>query len=203
MVMNFLDQLTNPEGPAPALMGHNTSYTKSVLDSLSDESLIRGLRCELLLHNNWGSQHCLHLPEARVRHINISKPLPFLLHKLFGGVVFGAERCARWSALKRAVYLTGSWAIPVLRLRRIMTRLSPLAPDRKARLLSCWSWLIPALLLHAFGEALGYLLGPSASPTFYKLYSQFEQRRWDMVCEEDRQIQHQLAWEKVTPPPGK
>ena len=203
MLMNFLDQLTNPAGPASALMGHNTSYKKPVLDALSDEVLVRGLRCEILLHSSWGPEHCLHLPEARVRHINLSKPLPFLLHKLFGGVIFGAERCARWSVLKRVVYLGGSWAIPALRLQRILTRLSPMLPNRRARLLSAWPWLVPALLLHAFGEAMGYLLGPSASPVFYKFYCQFEQKRWDMVCEEDRQIQHQIAWEKVTPPRGK
>ena len=203
MLMNFLDQLTNPEGPAPALMGHNTSYKKSVLETLSDEMLVSGLRCEIVMHQSWGPEHCLHLPGARVRHINLSKPLPFLLHKLFGGVVFGSERCARWSVPKRAVYLAGSWAIPALRLQRILTRLTSLAPNRKTRLLSAWPWLIPALLLHASGEALGYLLGPSASPAFYKFYCQFEQRRWDMVCENDRRIQHQVLSQKVTPPRGK
>ena len=121
----------------------------------------------------------------------------------FGGVVFGSERCARWSVPKRAVYLAGSWAIPALRLQRILTRLTSLAPNRKTRLLSAWPWLIPALLLHASGEALGYLLGPSASPAFYKFYCQFEQRRWDMVCENDRRIQHQVLSQKVTPPRGK
>ncbi len=192
MLMSFLDPLTNPEGPAPALMGHNTSYKKSVLEALPVETLISGLRCELLLHSSWGPDRCLHLPDARVRHVNISKPLPFLLHKFTGGVVFGAERCARWSALKRAVYLGGSCAIPALRLQRILTRLSPLGPARKNHLRASWPWLIPALILHAAGEALGYLLGPAVSPPFYRFYSRFEQRRWDMVSDRDGQIKYQV-----------
>ena len=185
MLMNFLDQLQNPTGPSSTLMGHNTSYKKDVLASMTDDELVRMMRCEVLVHRQWGEQRCLHLAEACVQHVNVSKILPFLLHKIKGGVVFGGERCRGWPTWKRLVYILGAWAIPFLRIFKISRSLSALPTDQRSHYVACSGWLILALILHACGELLGYLGGPDLAEAFYQSYSQFEQRRWEMVRKAD------------------
>jgi hypothetical protein len=185
MLVNFVDQYQRPEGPSSTLMGHNTSYKKAILLSMDVNDLAEALRCEILLHRKWGDRHCLHLPQACVRHVNISLPIPFAKHKVLGGVVFGGERCRHWPISRRLVYLCGSWAIPLLRAVKIGHALSSLPKEKRAPFLPALAWVGLALILHATGEALGYLVGPKLAEKTYPAYSQFEKHRWDMVRPEE------------------
>lgn len=190
MFMNFLNQFRSPEGPADSLLGHNTSYKREVLSRMTVQELQAALRSESVLHLRWGRQHCFHQPRACVHHVNISLPRPFALHKLLGGIIFGGERCRHWSRARRLVYLCGSWAIPFLRAGKIWKKLSSLGQTPKGPVIP---WLVLALILHATGEALGYVGGPRLARLAYGNYSVFEKRRWEMVSEEDRVLRETAA----------
>ena len=143
--------------------GHNSVYKRSVLLEFGSE-LEEKLKADSLFHEELRSKgHELYLePAARVAHLNLSRPLPWLVESFDSGRAFAALRSRGWSRPRRAVYAAGSPLIPVVRLSRIVrsVRASAAAPGLLPRVLPA---LLGSLVTSAVGEFVGYASGASGS----------------------------------------
>jgi hypothetical protein len=149
-----------PAGEMQDPLLYNTAYRRSVLLDLGDdleraldpnmEALWPTLRARG--HRAWFE------PTARIDHLNVGRPGPFVTEKLAAGLLVGAGRARRWPWRRRLLYLLAAPAIacvltirPLAEARRI-TRSQRL--PRGTRL-----WIITGAFLKAVGEAIGYAIG--------------------------------------------
>lgn len=95
----------------------------------------------------------VHEPEARLLHLNVSRPGAWLVERYLTGLLTGGARAERWSAGRRAAYALAAPAI-ALRLFGMALRRSgrPRGPAATAA-------LVGACVLQAGGEAVGYARG--------------------------------------------
>ena len=165
---------------------HNMSYRRDALLELSDQ-LSELMLAELFLHRALRARgHKFWIePAAATRHVNSSRLAPALRHAWLGGRLYGGLRCGfdSWSLARRIIYAGGSVLIPLLRLRRVIpeirrTRVRGLLP----RILAP---MVPILMVHAAGEAAGYLFGIGGTRT---AYSELETRRHRFVRAEERAL---------------
>lgn len=145
-------------GEVDQLPGHNTSYKRDLLLGYGAR-LEALLGAESTLYEDLRTQgHHLYLqPAAKTFHANftrLSRWVPYLRHS---GRLFAAERARHWSLLRRAAYSAAAPLIPLVRLKRLFPRLHRSRPDLVPRVLVP---LLFALTVDAFGQWLGYTLGP-------------------------------------------
>lgn len=179
-LLSFLHWYQPPRGEAPALAGHNCSYKKNVLVAQPD--LGSTLQSEMVFHHQLRDQgqHLFLEPGARVRHYNLSVATAFLDHKWLGGRIFASHRARLWPLWRRMLYAAAFPLVPVLRLHRILAtlKLRPTPPLPT----TTWAWLLLGLLLHAAGEAVGYLVGSLGCET---AYAEYELRRFQHLAPGD------------------
>lgn len=155
---------------------HNMSYRRAVLLGVGDK-LAELLLAELFLHEALRARgHRLWVePSAATRHVNISRLHPALIHAWIGGRLYGGLRHGfkNWSVARRVVYAGGSFLIPLLRLRRLVPQLRSKRSGRE-NMVRALPAMFAILLVHAAGEAAGYLFGKGHTST---AYSELETRR--------------------------
>jgi hypothetical protein len=145
-------------GPAEDLPGHNSSYKRSLLLEYGDE-LGRLLESESIMHWDLRSRgHRLYTEAgAKVRHRNITRPLPALVEHFYNGRCFGGLRARGWHPARRAAYAAAFPLIPALRLARIARHVRRIA--RIDLLPRALPMMLSSLVAHAAGEATGYVVG--------------------------------------------
>jgi hypothetical protein len=165
-------------GATTGLAWHNSSYRRAALLELSADlpHLFAGetfLQAALR-----GRGHQLYLePAARVSHMNVSRGAPWLGNGFWGGRLYAAQRVRyeRWSWPRRAQYTAGSPLIPMVRLWRLLRIL-----HRGGRLTEFFPRALPlvavGLLVHALGEATGYLFGGGNAERHYSRYEMYRAR---------------------------
>jgi hypothetical protein len=96
---------------------HNSAYKRSVLLELGsglERALTHGDELTVLLRA--GGHRSFFEPTARLDHLNVAQPTPWIQERFLGGLLLGARRAKRWSVLRRLVYFCGSPLIPVVLL---------------------------------------------------------------------------------------
>ena len=155
---------------------HNMSYRRDLLLELGDK-LFELFLAELFLHEalRQRGHHLWVEPSAATHHVNMSRLMPALRHAWVGGRLYGGLRPGfhAWSTARRIIYAGGSPLIPLLRLRRVLSELRRARAGR-ARITRVLPLMAMILMVHAAGEAAGYLFG--AGDTRDR-YSEFETRR--------------------------
>ncbi|MGH2957533.1 MAG: hypothetical protein ACRDL6_11115, partial [Solirubrobacterales bacterium] len=122
------------------------------------------LEAETLLHEDLRRKgHRLWMePGARMTHLNVTLPSSWVGERVGAGRRFGAARAANWSWPHRLLYAAASPLIPLVRLRRMVP-----VWRRCRRRNDLPRGFLPALLfslvVSAYGEFLGYLLGAGSS----------------------------------------
>lgn len=149
-------------GESDFLAGHHVSYSRSLLleygdfldEMLEDESaLFLDLRSKGIRMYVAG--------EAISRHVNISNLSAYMLMDYLGQRSFAGARvqAGNWSFFKRLAFAGALPLIPLVRLRRIIRDIR--RSGRQELLLPKILWPIGlALSAGAWGEMLGYLIGP-------------------------------------------
>ncbi|MCP9484298.1 MAG: hypothetical protein MSC30_00390 [Gaiellaceae bacterium MAG52_C11] len=140
---------------------YNAAYKRADLLELGEEleSLLEPgspLHAELKARGG----RFLHEPAARIDHLNVTRPGPWLFERYLGGRLFGATRSRNWPRGRALLYAAASPLVAPIRLVRTL---------RAAR--SSWTHLpitfVPALVLAcvvwAVGEGLGYVRGEGAN----------------------------------------
>ncbi len=187
-ILNF-GQWAEPvtSGVKPMLPGHNTSYTRAVLDTHGaqldaklDSEVVFQLeltrRGELLWLEN----------AALLAHLNFSMWRPFFIHKFLGGRIFGARRAEqnKWRAARRMVYALSAPLIPFVRLKKMLPdlqRTNAFVPFDAKFVLA----LALGLATHALGEAIGYAFGIGDAR---EQYAPLELQRADQLRAEEREL---------------
>ena len=163
--------------------GHNTCYRRDVLLDYSD--LENWLTSERVLHLDMEAKgHKLMLdPAAATNHVNMSLPRSYLKHSLLGGRVFGALRASQWSTVQAWLHALAFPLVPPIRLWRLLKLLNTPAKRRESRFWKALPWIMAGLLMHAVGEAVGYITGEGDS---VDTYNSFEMYRREHLNAADR-----------------
>lgn len=169
-------------GPVPCGPGHNTSYKREVLGRY-DAELQALLQSERTFHYRLlRDGHAIWFaPDARLAHLNISRPWQAVRHSLLGGALFGRYRSAGMSAAERLVRTAGVPLVPVVRLTRIVRAVRQ-APARRIPA-AAWGMLGLLLVGHAVGEALGYW---NLAGEIEARYEFFELHRLECLRDDER-----------------
>jgi hypothetical protein len=152
-------------GEVDLLPFHNSAYKREWLDACG-ERLGAMLDAEYWLQSEIrerGGRLYLE-PAAHTAHLNETN-IAASLRLLFGqGRAFGQRRSERWSPLRRAGYLLGAPAFPLLNLPRLLRESahSTSAGELAAALPS----ILVHLVAHATGEAAGYLTRSAGDQSF-------------------------------------
>jgi hypothetical protein len=166
---------------------HNMSYTRAVLRDYGDQ-LADLMTAEMFLHEalRAGGHRLWVEPSAVTRHANISQLGSALRHAWIGGRLYGGLRRAfgAWPLGRRIVYAGGSPLIPLLRLRRVVPLMRRTAAGRSA-LPRALPAITLILIVHAMGEAAGYLVGVGSTR---ESYSDLESHRDRHVRREERAL---------------
>jgi hypothetical protein len=93
-------------------------------------------------------------PAARSAHLNVTDPHGWVLERIDVARLFAADRSAFWPRWRRAIYMLGSPAVPLLRGRRALRDLRDGGGPPRAL-----PWLLGGLLASGLGEAIGYARG--------------------------------------------
>jgi hypothetical protein len=150
-----------PGGEVADVPGHNCSFKRDALltyGSGLEELIVQDSR---LLDDLRARGHRFYFqPAARTRHLNVDRPVSWLVERLVTGRAYAGARAHDWSWPHRLLYAAGSPLIPAVRLRRALHDL------RRAQLAGrLLPQLLPALCVglaaSALGELLGYAFGPS------------------------------------------
>ena len=149
-------------GEGDFLAGHHVSYSRSLLLEYGD-SLDEMLEDESALFLDLRSKgvRMYVAGEAISRHVNISSLSAYMLMDYLGQRSFAGARvqAGNWSFFKRLAYASAFPLIPLVRLRRIIGDIR--RSGRQEVLLPKILWPIGlALFAGAWGEMLGYLVGP-------------------------------------------
>lgn len=138
---------------------HNGAYRRDVLLALGPQmetALSHG--DHLTLHLRDRGSRSFFEPAARIDHLNISRPLPWLGERFVFGVLIAAHRAARWPWHRRLLYIVGSPLIPVVILFRVRRGVRHL--QRAGRLpLGTLPALVAGAVVSTIGEVIGYARG--------------------------------------------
>jgi hypothetical protein len=112
----------NPvRGEATALPGQNSGVRTELLEPYRDELGERMRMPYLFFRELHLRGHRLFVePAARTAHLNVTDRRAWLTERFGAGRVFASDRRLEWPLWRRAVYVVGSPAIPLLRLRRAL-----------------------------------------------------------------------------------
>ena len=163
-----------PAGETDLAPTHNSSYKREALLELGpalDRALAHG--DDLALHCSTTGQRAYFAPAARIDHLNISQPGPWLEERFLGGLLIGGHRAERWPAWRRVLYFGGSVLVAPVLLYRL--RHAVRAALREHRLpIGTLPALVAGTVVWAAGEALGYARGArrseSVQMTEYELH---------------------------------
>jgi hypothetical protein len=186
MLMSFSNWIAPAvRGEMPMLPGHNTSYKREILYAYG-EQLSEILNSEAVMHQDLTRRnHKLFLEtRASIRHLNFALWLPFLRHKFLGGRSFAAIRAntQNWTWTQRLLYACGGGAIPLLRFWRMVPDLKRTGALQTLDF-TFIAALTTGLIVHAFGEVIGYLFGEGNSLAHYAV---LELNRADHLRAEER-----------------
>jgi hypothetical protein len=171
-------------GPVPCGPGHNTSYKREVLLRYGAElqSLYQSERTfhYRLLRDGYAIWYS---PDARLAHLNISRPRHALRHAVLGGALFGRYRSHGMGIAERLARTAGVPLVPLVRLTRILhaVRRAPVGSIPPA----AWAMLGLLLVCHAVGEALGYW---NLTAEIEAQYEFFELHRLECLRDEERAL---------------
>jgi glycosyltransferase involved in cell wall biosynthesis len=172
-------------GEIADLPGHNSAYKKEVLADLDDD-LTELLEAETLMHVALRRRgHRLYQePGAIVYHLNVTRVSAWIQERFQTGRRFGGARGHEWPLWRRLAFALGSPLIPLVRLRRLLRDRARIGAREE---LSGWTYplLGTALVVSAFGEFVGYLLGSGES--MYEL-SKIELHKDRFVSSRDREF---------------
>lgn len=149
-----------PPRPLDYAPFYNISYEREVLLALG-EGLERALDHgdEMLRFLRSTDRRIMFVPDARIDHLNLSRPSSVLWEKFLSGVLVGGTRSRRWGWPKRLLYCGASPLIATVLAARAIQTLRPIR--HRVRLPR---WIVPGILgasaIRAAGEALGYASGP-------------------------------------------
>lgn len=143
-------------GEVELLPFHNSAYKRAWLDGFGERlgSLLDDeYRLQAEVRARGGRLYLE--PAAVVAHTNETR-LKTSLRLLFGqGIAFGVGRCGSWSGLRRAGYVLGAPAIPLVNLPRVLRQAAHTLEG------AAIAASIPSIVLHVAvqgaGEAVGYL----------------------------------------------
>jgi hypothetical protein len=116
-----------------------------------------------------------HEPQARVAHLNVTRPSAWAAERYWAGRLLGARRCREWSLLRRLFYFGGSVLVPLIRFGRTRAAIV-VARGRRDLPTGTLAAVAGGSLLWAFGEALGYLAGEGHSETRMLEYELHKER---------------------------
>jgi len=151
-----------PAGEVSNIAGNNASYARKILEGV-DESVKRDC-WEFFLHEELKAQgvRFLSVPEIVLAHKKEFDVMYFLAQRFHYSRSFAAMRRVRVSSSKRIYYLLTTPVLPFLLLWRIGSQVISKRRHYKEFILS-----LPLLFLYgvsyAFGEFIGYLIGPGQS----------------------------------------
>jgi Glycosyl transferase family 2 len=151
-------------GPQLHLPGHNSSYLKSVLLEYG-ERLENLLETESVLHWDLGAKgHLMYLePQAKTRHLNITRMSSFVSEHYHYGRLFAAHLSRNWSITRRIV---AALTAPISTTKRLPSILREfLKPGRPRGLVwrAC-PFVVTALLIRGAAEFSGYLFDAGDAP---------------------------------------
>jgi hypothetical protein len=144
-----------PSSPLAWAPVHNASYPAEWLRSNADalERLLDGYR--RYAEGREPEEGAYRAADARMGHLNVSRPLHWAHERYLAGRLAGAARSADWSALRRAAYIAAAPLIVALLLWREVPTL------RRAGLGSLPRLTVPAIVtslaLRVIGEAAAHL----------------------------------------------
>jgi hypothetical protein len=148
--------------PRPHVAGHNGAYRREILLAYGDE-LTELMRADTVLTDRMRTDghRFFFQSAARTRHLNVSRPGPWLVERFAGGREFAAARVKDAPLARRMLFVAGSPLIPAIRLVRIVRQLARIEASRRpgAAVLPA---LLVALAVSAAGELCGYAFGSSA-----------------------------------------
>lgn len=174
-------------GEKDFLAGHHVSYRRKSLLSYGS-SLTQMMEDEGALFLDWRAKgKKLYISgEAVSRHVNISKLWAYIMGDYYGQRSFASTRAkvGNWGFWKRAVFIGATPIIPFVRLKRILDNIYRTGRQRKF-LPKILTNIFPALLAGAWGEMLGYLIGPGNS-TSQKVPA--ELNRAEYLTEADKEL---------------
>jgi glycosyltransferase involved in cell wall biosynthesis len=150
-------------GTVDDIPGHNSAYKRDVLLAYGDR-LADLLEAETVLHGDLQAHgHRLYLAaDARVDHLNMTRPLSFLTEQVTYGQLFAGTRAEAWSWRRRVLYVAGAPLIPLVRLRRILGHAR--RAGRGRHIPAMLPALLAGLSASAVGEAAGYATGLGDAP---------------------------------------
>jgi hypothetical protein len=138
-------------GEIPDPLIYNTAYRRDVLLSVGDRlALAIDPSEETLWPTLWAQGHrAAFAPDARILHLNVGTLRRLVHEKFCVGVVLATDRSARWSPLRRLLYLLASPLIPVVLLARVFRAARHWPSDRRPL------GTIPGLLMAALAKTAG------------------------------------------------
>ena len=151
-----------PAGEIAISPTHNVAYKRAVLLELG-EALDRALSHSdvLNLHLTSRGHRAYFEPTARIDHVNVSQPVPWMAERFLCGLLIAGQRAERWSLPRRMAYVCGSPLIPLVVLARVMAGVRQ--ARRQVRLpRGTLPGLVVAAIVAAVGEMVGYARGVSS-----------------------------------------
>jgi hypothetical protein len=171
---------TLPAGEIEEAPVYDTLYRRDVLMEMGErlvpmlsggDDLRRALRAR--------GRRLYFCPMARIDHLNLARPRPWLHEHFLIGLMIGSRRARSWPWWRRLGYIAGAWLIPLILFRRNWPGVQQVA---KARQLPAGT--IPAIFLiytaKAAGELVGYAGGGNAN--FEEVMNHYEVRRIDYLA---------------------
>ena len=147
-------------GPVTMLPWHNSTYKRAPLleygDELGELMDVEGMLQRDLVRKG---HRFYHEVAAETYHLNVSRPLSTIVHRLKAGRLFAGYRSRDWSPLKRLVYILAAPLIPFVRLWRTLPMLRKV-DERPGLIPRILPVLLGCLFLDAIGETGGYAIGP-------------------------------------------
>jgi hypothetical protein len=138
---------------------HNVAYKREVLLELGDglePALSQGDRLPIELRKN--GHHSYFESAARLDHLNVARPGPWIRERFLGGLLLAGRRAQRWSVLRRVVYFCGSPLIPAVILTRLRKPIG-LALRNMRVPAGTLAALVVGTVISAVGEMVGYVRG--------------------------------------------
>jgi hypothetical protein len=138
---------------------HNVAYKRQVLLELGsglDRALTQGDQVPITLRES--GHRSYFEPAARLDHLNVAQPGPWVRERFLGGLLLSGRRAQRWSVLRRLVYFCGSPLIPAVLLTRLR---KPIGLARREVRLPAGTLLalVVGTVISTVGEMVGYARG--------------------------------------------
>ncbi len=159
LLVTYGNWIGRPAGQIDQMASHNAAFRREAL-------LAFGPDLAGLLENGGGADRrlraaggtLLFVPEARLQHLNVSRPRGWLADRYWAARAFGVARSREWSASRRAAYCAGAPLIPVVFLARVFR--SPAWASLRGELpRGVTPALVVSVLAITAGEVSGYAVG--------------------------------------------